>query len=229
MNEVLLRIIDNFKGAFFDFLWLAPVVLISLTVHEYAHGRVAYALGDPTAKNNGRLTFNPIKHLDPLGAVFMLVFRFGWAKPVPVNPMYFKNRKRDMSLVAAAGPLSNIALSFISLIIYKLLAIFFSAPDFVMDFFAGMVFLNAGLAVFNLLPISPLDGSKIFISILPDSTYYKILQYEKYSQIIVLLLLFTGFLSRPIGFLSQSIVRLLDSVSGSILNAAFFMFSKIIP
>lgn len=229
MSEILLHVIDNFKNAFFDFLWLAPVILISLTVHEYSHGRVAYALGDPTAKNSGRLSLNPLKHLDPLGTFFMFIFKYGWAKPVPVNPMYFKNRKRDMSLVAVAGPLSNIALSFVCLIIYKLLATFFNLPDYVMQFFVGMIFLNAGLAVFNLIPMSPLDGSKIFISILPDRIYYGILQYEKYGQIVILLLLFTGLLSGPISFLSESLVALLDSVSGLILNAAFYLFAKILP
>jgi Zn-dependent protease len=225
--DILLRVLDNFKGALFDFLWLAPVILISLTFHEYSHGLVAYLLGDPTAKNSGRLTLNPIKHLDPLGAIFLMIFRFGWAKPVPVNPMYFKKRKRDMSLVALAGPLSNILLSFVSLLIYKILAYLIDMPDYATSFLVGMVFINAGLAIFNLIPMSPLDGSKIFISILPDRAYYTILQNEKYGQILILLLLFTGILTMPLNFLSSALVNLLDSITSLMLGGVFFVLSKI--
>ena len=168
----------------------AFAVLVTLTVHEYCHGYAAYKLGDPTARNLGRLTLNPIKHLDPLGALCMVFFHFGWAKPVPVNARYFKNPKRDFAIVALAGPLSNLVLSMFSCLAYLLLYAFVKDISFestfalafaqnVLDFFYLFHLVNIGIAIFNLIPIPPLDGSRILNVVLPERTYFKIMQYER--------------------------------------------------
>ena len=143
------------------------VLFTAISIHEYAHGLIAYKLGDPTAKYAGRLTLNPLSHLDPIGAVCMAIFGFGWAKPVPVNPMYFKDRKKDNALVALAGPVSNILLAFFSTILTALYSAFvlFKFNNFITQFFftvlVQLAVVNISFAVFNLLPIYPLDGYKI--------------------------------------------------------------------
>ena len=176
--------IDNIP----ELLLSVVAVLITLAVHEYAHAYVAYKLGDDTAKLEGRLSLNPIKHLDPVGAIFMLFFRFGWAKPVPINPYNFKKPKRDFALVALAGPLSNIISAFIStllfLLSYKLLLT--TGAGFGQTvlyntciFFSIYSSVNVGLGVFNLIPIPPFDGSRILNVILPEKIYFKIMRYER--------------------------------------------------
>ena len=202
-----------------DFLLRIPALLLAITFHEFAHGYAAYRLGDPTAKNYGRLSLNPIKHLDPLGTIALLFIGFGWAKPVPINPIYFKDQKKGTALVGLAGPLANLILAFISLILFKMFFNTIYILDASSDVFLqhmGRNFIimlnyvlmyNIWLAVFNLIPIPPLDGSKIFISVMPPRIHYNILRYESYGQVILLILLFTGFLT-PV----------LSSVSGFILN-----------
>ena len=154
-----------------------PVLLFSITIHEYAHGRVAYALGDPTAKNMGRLTLNPIYHIDPLGAIALFLFNFGWAKPVPVNPLYFKNIRKGTILMALAGPMSNL----LAAIVTGLLIRYFLLPIRIYELvLVYMLFMNIGLCLFNLLPIPPLDGSHILEnSLSPDmaQAYHKIGRY----------------------------------------------------
>ena len=168
----------------------AFAVLVTLTVHEYCHAYAAYKLGDPTAKSTGRLTLNPIKHLDPIGALCMLIFHFGWAKPVPINPRYFKKPKRDFAIVALAGPLSNLIIAFLSVLIYLSLNVLFIKTNHSDAFLrsviqnAGLFFylfhvINLGIAIFNLIPIPPLDGSRILNVILPEKTYFKIMRYER--------------------------------------------------
>ncbi|MBQ9070342.1 MAG: site-2 protease family protein [Clostridia bacterium] len=168
----------------------AFAVLITLTVHEYCHGYTAYKLGDPTAKSLGRLTLNPIKHIDPIGALCMVFFHFGWAKPVPINARYFKKPKRDFALVALAGPLSNLIMSVFSalvyLIIYSSLKDFKFASEFlltftqnILNFFYLFHLVNIGIAIFNLIPIPPLDGSRILNVILPERVYFGIMKYER--------------------------------------------------
>ncbi|MBR2466486.1 MAG: site-2 protease family protein [Clostridia bacterium] len=168
----------------------ALAALIALTVHEFSHGYAAYRLGDPTARNFGRLTLNPLKHLDPFGALCMIFFHFGWAKPVPINPRYFKNPKKGFAITALAGPLSNLILSLLSALAYLLLLNAFDGVGFESEFtyklavnFLLFVYclhtVNLGLAIFNLVPIPPLDGSRILNVILPPKTYFGIMRYER--------------------------------------------------
>ena len=192
-----------------QFLFVVPCVLIALTFHEFAHGYMAYKLGDPTAKNFGRLTLNPLKHLDPIGTICMIFFHFGWAKPVPINSRYFKKPRRDMALTAAAGPIMKFILAFFGVLVCRILTkIFVAFPaqsDFVyyiqyaaLTLFSYFHMLNLSLGVFNLIPIPPLDGSRIFYIFLPPKWYFGVMKYEKYIQLALLVLLWTGLLSRPL-------------------------------
>lgn len=192
-----------------QFLFVVPCVLIALTFHEFAHGYMAYKLGDPTAKNFGRLTLNPLKHLDPIGTICMIFFHFGWAKPVPINSRYFKKPRRDMALTAAAGPIMNFILAFFGVLVCRILTkIFVAFPaqsDFVyyiqyaaLTLFSYFHMLNLSLGVFNLIPIPPLDGSRIFYIFLPQKWYFGVMKYEKHIQLALLVLLWTGLLSRPL-------------------------------
>ena len=165
-------------------------ILLAITFHETAHGYVAYRLGDPTAKNQGRLTLNPVAHLDPVGALMMFVAGFGWAKPVPVNPFYFNgDRTKGLMLVSVAGPVTNLLLSFASYFIYVAGKGFGTVP-FVNVFLTQMILLNIYLAIFNLIPVPPLDGSKILAGFLPKAMAYKYLTtVEKYGFAILLILI----------------------------------------
>lgn len=180
----------------------ALAVLITLTVHEYAHGYAAYKLGDGTARAFGRLSLNPIKHLDPVGALCLLFFHFGWAKPVPINPRNFKNPKRDFALSALAGPLVNIILAFITAFFYilalKQLSPIALGEGFVarlaynLILFIGLFHsINLGLGIFNLIPIPPLDGSRILTAVLPPRLYFGIMKYERkiYFALLIWMLL----------------------------------------
>lgn len=165
-------------------------VLLAITFHETAHGFVAYKLGDPTAKNQGRLTLNPLAHLDPVGALMMFIAGFGWAKPVPVNPFFFNgDRTKGMMLVSVAGPVTNLLLSFIAYFIYAAGGGFVTVP-FLNVFLTQMIVLNIYLAIFNLIPVPPLDGSKILAGFLPRAAAYKYLTtVEQYGFIILLVLI----------------------------------------
>ena len=192
-------------GNLIGFLYAIPGVLFALSVHEFSHGYVAYKLGDPTAKNYGRLTLNPIKHLDIFGAIAMLIVGVGWAKPVPVNTRYFKKYKRDTALVAIAGPLSNVLSAFVGTLLYYLIIKFIMTlkPDvFLSPLWSGIseiivsfIFVNVGLAVFNLIPIPPLDGSRIVDSFLPQKLLVLYHKYERYISLILLLVVVSGFVS----------------------------------
>ncbi|WP_066500085.1 site-2 protease family protein [Abyssisolibacter fermentans] len=165
-----------------------PALLIAIVCHEFAHGYVAYKLGDNTAKNRGRLTLNPLKHLDPIGFLLLFTLGFGWAKPVPINPLYFKDRKLGTILVSIAGPLTNFALAILTALLITLLKI---NNNLILSFVLPIFWYNIALGVFNLIPLPPLDGSKILASLLPNKYEYLFYKYEKYLYIILIVLIMT--------------------------------------
>ncbi|MBE6949358.1 MAG: site-2 protease family protein [Ruminococcaceae bacterium] len=175
--------------------------LLCITFHEVCHGYTAYLLGDNTAKNRGRLTLNPIKHLDIMGLVMMAIFHFGWAKPVPVDMRNFKKPKRGMAITALAGPLSNVLLTVVFLVIYGLL---FEVlyPSTVGHYVLQMIYLTSyislAFAIFNIIPIPPMDGSKVLFSFFSDSAYMKLMRYERYGMIILVVLIATDVLAAPL-------------------------------
>lgn len=186
-----------------EIIILAPPLLFSLTLHEYAHGYVAKLFGDPTASNMGRLTLNPLKHLDPIGVICFILIKIGWAKPVPVDPRYFKDPRRDMIWVSLAGPGINFVLAIISVLMVKLLFATSSLwPFFIISplikMLGASIWINLLLAVFNLLPLPPLDGSKILMGLLPEKTAVSYARIEPYGFLIMLVLFYTGILPKII-------------------------------
>ena len=238
-------------GLFSDFfrelplyLLTLPVVLLALSVHESAHGYAAYKLGDPTARNLGRITLNPVKHFDLLGFISMMIFHIGWAKPVPISSRHFQNPRRDMAITGAAGPLSNLCLAIIHLVILRISMIFFADIfyDEVYEYYLSLtlsnapqgftgslaltvvslivymlylgVVLNVVLAVFNLLPIPPFDGSRIFYAFLPPKLYFGVMKYERVIMLVVILLFFLGVLSGPLAIVEEWLINGLFSLVG---------------
>ena len=200
----------------FDLLFMmlayAVVLLLCLPVHELAHGLVAHWCGDDTAKWYGRLTLNPFKHLDTFGTVMILTVGMGYAKPVPVNSRNFRNYKRDMILVALAGPLSNFLMAAVAMFFYLLLiytATIGQVTELVLMLLSIIVNVNISLMVFNLLPIPPLDGSRLWSSLLPGRWAYTLEQYSRYITMGLFVLLFTGVLDTPLYYLRSGVTRLL--------------------
>lgn len=202
----------------FVYLVRAVAMLLIIPVHEAAHAFVSYKLGDPTAKNYGRLTLNPLTHFDPFGALAMILAGIGWAKPVPTDVRRFRHPKRDMAISAAAGPVSNLLMAYLGMILYKLA--YYRMPvnsgQLVMLFLSIFISLNISLAVFNLLPIPPFDGSRIFLAFLPTRLYFKAMQYERYIMMAVLLLVLIGALDTPLYYLNQGAQRVLWAATGYI-------------
>lgn len=188
-----------------DMLMRVLPALICITLHELAHGYAACRLGDPTAKRAGRLTLNPIRHIDPMGLLSMVVFRFGWAKPVPVNMYYFQNPKRGMAITALAGPGCNVLLALLFLFLYGLGFPLFAMGElsFITELCYITAYLSLSLAVFNLLPVPPLDGSKVLFSLLSDENYRKLMRYERYGMFLLLLLLWSDILARPLSLVTE--------------------------
>ncbi len=231
-------------------LFTIIVVVFSLSFHEMAHAFAAYKLGDPTARNMGRLSLNPAKHLDPIGSICMMLVGFGWANPVPINTRNFKNPRRDMAISAAAGPISNLIISLVSLVLFYLMMIllrptfgelfafvpdlatpFYYSPAYILNIFselsiqvsvadkillftadllAAFHILNLYLAVFNLIPVAPLDGSKILYMFLPSKVYFKLQQYQQIIYFVLIALLLTGTLS---GLLSTACIYISEGMT----------------
>ena len=197
---------------------------ISISFHEFAHGFVAYKLGDNTAKINGRLTLNPIKHFDLFAILFFAIFRFGWAKGVPVDSRNFKNEKHGMVYTALAGPVTNVLLCFLFMVFYKFICsvsftsmVAYRICYYIAEFFISMVSVNAMLAIFNLIPMPPLDGSKIFLAFLPERLYFKILSYDQFMMIVSLVLVYSGVLDKTVSTGVHNLISLIDRIVGVII------------
>ncbi len=194
----------------FDFTYILSLLLgvipalLCITLHELSHGYIAYLLGDNTAKEQGRLSLNPIKHIDVKGLLMMMIFHVGWAKPVPVNMFKFKNPKRDMAITALAGPVSNVLITVVFLFLFGALYTplrVSTAGVYILQMLELTANLSLGLAIFNLIPVPPLDGSKVLLSCLSNENYYKLMHYERWGMIVMLVLVATGVLGKPLSWL----------------------------
>ena len=218
----------------FDGVWQTAVLvaasLLCITFHETCHGLAAYRLGDNTAKRMGRLSLNPLKHVDLMGLIMMALFRFGWAKPVPVDMRNFKNPKAGMALTALAGPVSNVVLAYAAVVLCNF--VMFLADRLgstwlllaLAQFFVYVEIISAGLAVFNVFPIPPLDGSKVLFALLSDRAYDRLMRYEKYGIGLLMVLLVTGAIDRPLGAMRDWLLTWLNSLGawGYTLPSAIF-------
>jgi len=199
-----------------------PPLLFALTVHELAHGYVAWRLGDPTAKNEGRLTLNPLKHLDPIGTLLLIIAGFGWAKPVMINPMNMRgNPRTSMAIVAAAGPISNLLMAAIAAVFFRLGLVSFvqSSGAFSLSLLMSeFIWINLILAFFNLIPIPPLDGSKILYAILPSELVYRLRPLEQFGFLILMAVVFfvPAVLNVLVGLPAVALLQLL--IGGSSLG-----------
>lgn len=232
---MLFDILSGNKDALVSLLLSIPVILFSLSFHEAAHGFIAYKFGDPTAKNLGRLTLNPLKHLDPIGALCMLIFGYGWAKPVPIITRNFNNPRKGMALTAIAGPISNLILGVISTVLYVVMGMVYYKSagvvsetallviDIVWLLFYVSAFLNFALMAFNLIPVPPFDGSRFFYYFLPQKLYFGVMKYERTIMIVVLV----GFLAlsriglSPVSYIADF---LFDAITEPLWNLGIKIF-----
>ena len=189
-------------------IYVVPAIIITVTLHELAHGWVSYKFGDPTPKLDGRLSLNPLHHLDPIGTIALLLVGFGWAKPVHIDPRYYKDAKTGIVWTAFAGPLMNYSIAFVAIFLFNLLLkvpVSIFSSEIMTRIFIYLIYLmqytaliSLGQAIFNLIPLPPLDGSKILYGVLPDSVYFNIMKYENWLSLILFLVLFSGVLNGPL-------------------------------
>lgn len=199
-------------------IYAAPATILTMTLHEFAHSFVSYKLGDNTPKETGRLSLNPLKHIDILGAICLAVFHFGWAKPVQVNPGAYKNPKQGMALTALAGPLMNFIITFFAMLGMGIIAktgnyyTIGVIGNYLYILFYYIAILSTGLGIFNLIPFPPLDGSKIIGAILPEKIYFGYMQYERYGMLVLFVLLYFNVLDGPLDWLNDTITNGIFSV-----------------
>ena len=196
------------------YIVIYSALLLSLILHENAHGVAALYMGDTTAKDSGRLSLNPLKHLSPLGTLSLLIFHFGWAKPVPINPYNFRKKKLGNFLVSISGIITNFLLAFIFLVIFNFVISEVDANPYLILFVKSMVQYNVLLGVFNLIPLPPLDGSKIVMTFLPDKVNYKLLSVERYTNMILIALIFTGAISKVVLTMSDFVLKFMYGLLG---------------
>ena len=207
-----------------DIIYLAIGVILSMSIHEVAHGLVSYWMGDPTAKLEGRLSLNPFKHIDWAGLVCLLFFGFGWAKPVPIDSRYYKDAKTGIIWTSFAGPVANFLLSFICVFLFYALYkfapqfIFTAAGNFISSVLSYTGLISTGFGIFNLIPIPPLDGSKVVFSFLPDDKYYKFIEGAPRMNFLFIALIFTGVLNSPLGMLRAQMISFFEMVTKMILG-----------
>ena len=199
-------------------------VILALSIHEVAHGLVSYWMGDPTAKLEGRLSLNPFKHIDWIGLICLLFCGFGWAKPVPIDSRYYKDQKTGIIWTSFAGPVANFLLSFVCVFLFY--ALYKFVPSMMISSFGNIVLnclqytaiISTGFGIFNLIPIPPLDGSKIIFSFLPDQQYYKIINGTPWMNILFIALIFSGALNYPLGMVRSEIIQFFEMIVKMILG-----------
>lgn len=218
-------VMGGFRVRLFDLQGIIislPVILVSLSFHEFAHAWAADRLGDPTARLSGRLTMDPLAHIDPFGFILLILAGWGWAKPVPVNPYNFRRPKQGMLYTSLAGPVSNIVLALVSVVAFKIVLLMNLRNQFVISLISRMIMLNIGLAAFNLIPVPPLDGSKILAGLLPDRGSNVIWNLETYGPFILIALVATGAIDLVLGPLVNGI----EAVILLIVNAVFSLVPR---